>query len=152
NTGTWQMKADVGADHRGSKPKEGLFQLLEGMGSQVEDFRAYEFDPRGEDTFCAEKVASVVARAKSRGIMIGRPGVGVDLVANKVDGVRAAIGKEVKQVEAGRRDDDMNVLVLASDFTTYEEAKNMLKAFLSTDFDGKARHKRRLEDVKRIEE
>ena len=79
-------------------------------------------------------------------------GVGVDVVANKFDGVRASIGKSVLQVEAGRNDDDMNVLVVAADYTTEKEAKAMLIAFLETKFSGKARYERRLEEIQKIEE
>ena len=73
------------------------------------------------------------------------------MVANKFDGVRASIGKSTGQVRAGRNDDDMNVLVIAADFTKKEEAKEMVKTFLETKFAGKARFKKRLVDIKKIE-
>jgi ribose 5-phosphate isomerase B len=76
----------------------------------------------------------------------------VDIVANKFDGVRASLGKEAGQVKKGRSDDDMNVLVIATDFTELPEVKKMVKMFLNTKFSGKVRHKRRLEEIKRIEE
>ena len=75
----------------------------------------------------------------------------MDVVANKFDGVRASIGKDVFQVEAGRNDDDMNILVIAADFTEEKEAKAMLIAFLETKFSGKAKYERRLQEIKEIE-
>jgi ribose 5-phosphate isomerase B len=77
--------------------------------------------------------------------------VGVDVMANKFDGIRASIGKSVAQIEAGRNDDDMNVLVIAADFTGEKDAKAMLIAFLETKFSGKARYERRLQEIKEIE-
>jgi ribose 5-phosphate isomerase RpiB len=45
----------------------------------------------------------------------------------------------------------MNVLVIASDYTDEKEAKGMVIAFLETQFSGKARHERRLEEIEKLE-
>jgi ribose 5-phosphate isomerase B len=146
------MKIYLGADHRGYKLKEKVFQWLASGGYEVEDYGAYEFDKTDDYTVYAEKVASVVAKEKkSCGILICGSGVGVDIVANKFDGVRASIGKAPGQVKAGRRDDDMNVLVIAADFTKEIEAKKMVEVFLKTKFAGKTRHKKRLAEIEKIE-
>ena len=147
------MKVYLGSDHRGYQLKEKIFQWLVNEGYLVEDYGAYEFDPDDDYTVYGEKVGSIVASNKDyRGILLCGSGVGVDVVANKFDGVRASIGKEVGQVKAGRKDDDMNVLVIAADFTKSDEAKKMVKVFLKTKFNSVERHKRRIEEIKRIEE
>ncbi|MEK7112962.1 MAG: RpiB/LacA/LacB family sugar-phosphate isomerase, partial [Patescibacteria group bacterium] len=64
---------------------------------------------------------------------------------------RASIGKNPEQVKAGRNDDDMNILVIAADFTKEEEAKEMIKVFLETKFAGKERFIRRLDEIKKLE-
>jgi len=87
----------------------------------------------------------------SRGVLLCGSGVGVEIMANKFDGVRAAIGKNVLQIEAGRNDDNMNVLVIAADYTSEKEAKAMLIAFLETKFSGKAKYEKRLEEIEKIE-
>jgi len=114
---------------------------------------ADHLDTEDNYTIYAERVASMVVRDKdkARGILLCGSGVGVDVVANKFDGVRASIGKSVEQVKAGRNDDDMNVLVIAADYTKEEEVKEMLKAFLETEFSGKTRFKKRLQDIEKIE-
>lgn len=147
------MRIYLGADHRGYRLKEKIFPYLVDQNYLVEDYGAYEYLKEDDYTEYAEKVASVVADQKgSQGILFCGSGVGVDVVANKFDGVRASIGKETGQVKAGRRDDDMNILVIAADFTKEDEAKEMIKVFLETGFDKAKRHKRRLEDIRRIEE
>ena len=147
------IKVYIGSDHRGFELKEKIFQWLVEGEDGVEDFGAYELDPGDDYTIFAEKVASMVGKDKyALGILLCGSGVGVDVTANKFDGVRASIGRSPEQVRAGRNDDNMNVLVIASDFTKGEEAKEMVKVFLETDFSGKTRYKRRLEDIKRIEE
>ncbi len=146
------MKIYIGADHRGFKLKERIKKWLKDWEYEFEDLGATKLDSQDDYTLYAEKVASMVADDEnSRGILLCGSGVGVDVTANKFDGIRASIGKTSGQVEAGRNDDDMNVLVIAADFTKEEEAKKMIKVFLETKFAGKARHKKRLQDIKKIE-
>ena len=116
------------------------------------DMGASNLDPTDDFTKYAEEVASLVAaNSGSRGILLCGSGVGVEVLANKFDGIRASIGKSVAQVEAGRNDDDMNVLVIAADFTNEKDAKAMLIAFMETKFSGKARYERRLREIEEIE-
>ncbi len=146
------MKVYIGSDHRGYELKEKIAQWLFEMKYEFVDLGADKFDPHDDYTKYAEEVASLVAKDKgSRGILLCGSGVGVDIVANKFDGIRASIGKDVSQVEAGRNDDDMNVLVIAADYTEEKEARAMLIAFLETGFSGKDRHERRLEEIAKIE-
>jgi ribose 5-phosphate isomerase B len=152
----------LGADHKGFELKEKVASWLFSMGCEFEDVGADKLEPGDDYTKYAEKVASVVGkyylgadyerRDRVRGVLICGSGVGVEVVANKFDGVRATIGKSVDQVKAGRNDDDINVLVLAADFTSEKEAKAMLIAFLETKFSTKPRYERRLEEISRLEE
>ena len=155
------MKIYIGSDHRGFHLKEKIAKWLFEWNYEFEDMGANHLDSKDDYTVYAERVASMMSshyakatRGKNKyvfGILLCGSGVGVDVVANKFDGVRASIGKSVGQVKAGRNDDDMNVLVIAADFTKEDEAKEMLKVFLETKFDQAIRHKRRLEDIKKIE-
>lgn len=146
------MKIYIGADHRGFELKEKIARWLFDLEHAYLDVGADHLDPNDDYTKYAEQVASLVAQNKgSRGVLLCGSGVGVEVVANKFDGVRAGIGKDVFQVEAGRNDDDMNVLVIASDYTDEKEAKAMLIAFLETKFSGKARFERRLSEIEKIE-
>lgn len=146
------MKIFIGADHRGYELKEKIARWLFEMDHAFQDLGAQNLDPSDDYTKYAEEVASLVKdNPGSRGILLCGSGVGVDVVANKFDGVRASIGKSVLQVRAGRSDDDMNILVIAADYTSEKEAKAMLIAFLETKYDREARHERRLEEIERIE-
>ncbi len=146
------MKIYLGADHKGYGLKEKISKWLFDWGYSFEDLGAQSLDPKDDYTVYAEKVASLVGKEQgSRGILLCGSGVGVDATANKFDGVRASLGKSRNQIKAGRNDDDMNILVLAADYTKDEEAKEMLKAFLETKFAGKQRYLKRLEDIAKIE-
>ena len=147
------MKIYIGSDHRGFELKEKVFQWLVEKDYEVEDYGAYEYNGKDDYTEPAEKVASVVGKSEeNKGILLCGSGVGVEVVANKFDGVRASVGKNNDQVRAGRNDDDMNVLVIASDYTSEDEAKTMVETFLKTPFSGKERYKRRLKEIEEIEE
>ena len=146
------MKIFIGADHRGYELKEKIARWLFEMEHVYQDMGAQNLDPKDDYTKYAQEVASLVAdNPGSRGILLCGSGVGVEVVANKFDGVRAAIGKDILQIEAGRIDDDMNVLVIAADYTTEKEAKAMLIAFLETKYDDSSRHERRLAEIEKIE-
>ena len=143
----------LGADHRGYELKEKVAKWLFEWGYEFLDLGALSLDPSDDYVKYASEVASLVGKEEnSKGVLLCGSGVGADVAANKFDGVRASVGKSVEQVTAGRNDDDMNVLVLAADYTKENEAKEMVKAFLETKFDQKGRHKRRIEDIKRLEE
>ena len=146
------MKIYIGADHKGFTLKEKIAKWLFEMERAYQDLGANFLDPNDDYPKFAEEVASLVAKNEgSRGILLCGSGVGVEVVANKFDGIRAAIGKSVLQIEAGRQDDDMNLLVIAADYTTEKETKAMLIAFLETKYVDSARHERRLGEIEKIE-
>jgi len=146
------LKIFIGADHRGYELKEKIATWLFDLNYDFDDLGANHLDPTDDYTKYASEVASMVAkRPHSRGVLLCGSGVGVEVLANKFDGIRAAIGKNVLQVKAGRNDDDMNILVIASDFTIEKEAKAMLIAFIETKYDDSIRHERRLEEIEKIE-
>ncbi len=144
------MKVYLGADHKG-------FELKEKIKQWFDDYEWYDlgnlvYDQNDDYTTYAKLVAQKIQEDKnSLGILLCGSGVGVDIVANKFDGVRSSIGKNIDQVKAGRNDDNMNVLVIAADFTKDKEAQGLIKAFLKTKFANKERFNKRLNDIKKIE-
>lgn len=146
------MTIFLGADHRGYELKEKVASWLFDWEYKFLDLGAQSLDRTDDYTKYASEVASLVAdHEDSLGILICGSGVGVDVVANKFDGIRASVGLNPEQVKAGRNDDDMNVLVLAGDYVDEEQAKEMVKTFLETKFVNTAKHERRLQDITKIE-
>ncbi len=150
------MKVFIGVDHRGFKLKEFLKGWLMGMDYEVVDCGAEELDEEDDYVDFAVLVGQQVMKLEERemkscGIVICGSGVGVCVVANKFKGVRCGLGLNEEQVGAARRDDDINVLALAVDYVDAQQAKEMVKAFLETEFSGEERHKRRLEKISNIE-
>lgn len=146
------MKVYIGADHRGFQLKEVIKSLLTKKQIPYEDLGNLVFDQQDDYPEFAEKVALKVSKQKgSVGIVVCGSGVGVDVVANKVDGVRSALVTSPEQLRQAREDDDVNVLAFAADFVKQEEIPALLDAFISTEYDPTPSHMRRLEEVKKIE-
>ncbi len=146
------MKVFLGADHRGYELKEKIARWLFENNYEFEDMGAESLDPKDDYTVYAERVASMIAsQPKERGILICGSGAGMTIVANKFDGVRASLGINPAQVQSARRDDDINILILAADYLKEDEALTMVAAFLETPFSEEKHHRRRLEDISKIE-
>lgn len=151
-----EMAIYLGTDHRGFKLAEELYSWLLGQNTPVTNIGAEKYDEADDYVDYAVDVARRVAQLTrdgviARGIVLCGSGVGVDVAANKVKGVRCGLGLNPEQVKESREADDINVLALAADHTNQEKAKEMVKVFLETDFSGLARHKRRLEKIAEFE-
>ena len=142
----------LAADHRGFKLKEKVKQWLTEWGHDYEDMGAFELDPNDDYPIYAKKVAESMVELDDRGILVCGSGVGVDEVANKFDGIRSGLAINKEQIHAARNDDNINVLALASDFTSEEEAREIVKVFLDTEFADEERFNRRLKETGEIEE
>lgn len=143
----------IGTDHRGFELKGKICKWLAGRNYEFEDMGAFEYDHEDDYFDYAFAVAEKISRnpKESRGIVICASGVGVDIVANRFDGVRCGLGFAEDQVHAARRDDDINVLALPADNCDEELAAKLAEKFLETSFASSDRYLRRLEKLKRFE-
>ena len=139
----------IGADHRGFELKAKIAKWLAGRGYEFEDLGAYERDT--SDDYVDYAIAVGERVGAGRGIVICGSGVGADIAANKVEGVRCGLGWEADQVYAARKDDNINVLALASDNIEEEKALRLVETFLETEFVQTDRYLRRIEKISRFE-
>ena len=142
----------LGTDHRGFKLKEKVKQWLTEWGYEHQDLGAFEYDQNDDYPVYASKVVESMTEPDDRGIILCGSGVGVDDVANKFDGIRSGLAINKEQIEAARRDDNINVLAIASDFTSEEDAQEIVRTFLKTEFTDEERFNRRLGEIGEIEE
>jgi len=148
------MKIIFAADHRGFKIKEAIKSFLADGRSEVEDVGAFGF--RADDDyvdFAEEAVKKMLSfGGGARAILVCGSGHGMDMVANKHRGVRAALVFNNDVARQSREHENANVLILAADWLTPGEAQKIVKTWLDTPFGGEARHKRRLKKIEEIEE
>ena len=150
------MKIYLGADHRGFKLKKELKTWFLENKISVKDLGAFKYNPDDDYPLFAQEVAKNVGDdlrkpLESRGIIICGSGVGVDIVANKFKHIRSGLAVSVEQVEEARKDDDINILAIPSDFVNEETAKKIVKIFLETPFSKEEKKIRRLSEIDKIE-
>jgi len=140
------MKIALGADHAGFSLKEYLRKELEAAGHEVADFGTHSPDSTDYPDY-AHKVASAVAEGRcERGILVCFTGVGMSISANRHRGVRAALAYNADVVELTRRHNNANVLALGAKYVSPAQAREWVKTFLETPFDG-GRHERRVKKM-----
>ena len=146
------MKVYLGTDHAGFALKESVKSYLEKEGHKVIDCGALSFDKNDDyPDFCAKAAKGVATTPGSRGFVFGKSGAGECIVANKVDGIRCALGVNSENVTLAREHNDANVLSLGSLFVTDEQAQELAELFLTTAFSNEERHKRRIEKITKLE-
>lgn len=140
------MRIALGADHAGFSLKEFLRRELEAAGHEVTDFGTHSADSSDYPDY-AHKVASAVAEGRcERGILVCFTGVGMSISANRHRGVRAALAYNADVVELTRRHNNANVLALGAKYVSPAQAREWVKTFLETPFDG-GRHERRVKKM-----
>ena len=144
------MKIALGADHKGFELKEKIKKYLMDLGHQVTDFGTHSTESVDYPDF-GFKVAESVAKGDSDfGITICWTGNGMNIVANKVKGIRSALCLNEEMAKLARSHNNANVLALSSKFVSEEEAKKIVDVWLSTEFEGE-RHVTRLDKIKAYE-
>ena len=142
----------LGTDHRGFALKEKIKQWLSEWGYQYEDMGAFEYNQDDDYPDFAKAVAEkVAAESDTRGILVCGSGVGVIIVANKIKGIRAGTAISAPQMKDSVSDENTNVLGISADYLS-EQAQEIVKAFLETNFSGEERHIRRINKIKELEQ
>lgn len=145
------MKIAVGADHAGYALKERLLTKLKQDGHQVVDVGTHSSESTDYPDFAASVGRAVTAGEAEKGLLVCASGVGMSIAANKIHGVRAALGTNVDEVSFTRRHNDANVLTLGAKYTDGALAEKLLDTFLATEFEG-GRHSRRVEKIRKLEQ
>ena len=143
----------IGADHRGFNLKESLKQFLKDEGYEVIDVGNDHYDKDDDYPDFAALAAHAVSQdsINRRGVLICGSGAGMNIVANKFEGVRAVSINNSEQAKLSRNDGDSNIISLSADFIDKEKAEDILRVWLKTPFSGDERHKRRLKKIMEIE-
>lgn len=144
------MRLAVGADHAGFALKEALKEALRRQGHEVVDFGTHSPESTDYPDYAA-RVGDAVRRGEAeRGILVCLTGTGMAMAANKIPGIRAALGVTPEWVRLSRAHNDANVLTLSARFTDAATAEQLARVFLETSFDG-GRHERRLAKIAALE-
>lgn len=144
-------KVLIASDHAGLYGKEAIKKTLDEMGVEYEDLGVNSLDSVDYPDY-AERVARGVARGKAeRGILVCGSGIGMQIAANKVLGIRAALVWNEETAKLARQHNDANIVAVGARTTAPETIDQIIRAFLTTGFDG-GRHLPRLEKIAILEQ
>ncbi len=140
----------IGCDHGGFALKQEIFKYIkEDLAEEIEDLGCYDTSSVDYPDY-AEKVCRKVIAENAKGILICGTGIGISIAANKITGIRCALCSEPFSAEMTRRHNNANVLAMGGRTVGTELAKSIVKAFLSTEFEG-GRHQKRLDKISALE-
>ena len=144
------MKIAIGADHAGFEDKEKVKRELEQMGVEYEDVGTDSTESVDYPIY-ARKVAEKVASGEVEcGILVCGSGNGMQIAANKVHGVRAALAWNEETARLARQHNDANVLSVPARMISTEEVFKIIKSYLGAKFEG-GRHARRVGEISEME-
>lgn len=140
----------VGCDHGGFEFKEKLKVFLNELGLNVRDFGTNSKDAVDYPDFAHSVAVAVSNKNCDVGIIIDGAGIGSAMTANKVPNVRAAACYSVALAKNSREHNGANVLTLGSGQNNFNEIKEIVEAWLTTDL-SEERHKKRVGKIENIE-
>jgi ribose 5-phosphate isomerase B len=141
------MKIAIGADHRGFELKEFLKKQM----SSIEWLDVGAFDTERSDypTFAHEVAHKIMSGDVTHGILICGSGVGIAMAANRHQGIFAGVVWNDEVARAAKSHDNINVLVIPSDFVSAQEALRFVRIWLETKFK-EGRYQERLDMIERM--
>ena len=141
----------IASDHAGFDGKEAVKKTLDELGVEYEDLGTVSSDSVDYPDY-AERVAKGVAGGQAeRGILVCGSGIGMQIAANKIPGVRAALAWSEETAELARRHNDANIVAVGARTTPQETINRIIHVFLTTNFEG-GRHQLRIEKIRKLEE
>ncbi len=144
-------KVLIASDHAGLPGKETVKKTLDEMGIEYEDLGTYSQDSVDYPDY-AERVALRVAAGEAeRGVLVCGSGIGMEIAANKIPGIRAALAWNEETAKLSREHNDANIVAIGSRTTPQETIEQITRAFMTTDFSA-GRHLQRIEKIKKLEQ
>lgn len=140
------MKIGIANDHHGVELNEKLTKYLTSIGYDVVNYGPLNSEPVDYPIYAFKLGEAVVSKKIDYGIVICNTGIGVSIACNKVKGVRCAKVNNEWEAKMTRLDNDANVLALSSKLS-FEEMKEIINVFLTTEYSNAERHNRRNEMV-----
>ncbi len=140
----------IASDHAGREMKDEIKALLSELGLEVVDM-GVDSDESVDYPDYGMPLAEKVSKGDfDRGILVCGTGIGMSILANKYPRVRAALVSDLYSARMAREHNDANVLVIGGRVVGRGLARELVKVWLETRFEG-GRHQRRLDKIAEIE-
>lgn len=138
------MKIAIGVDHRGFAHKEFIKKNM----SDIEWIDVGTFDEKRTDypLYAHKVVEKMVTGDADCGILICGTGVGMAITANRYKNIFAALAWNEEIAQFSKSHDNANILVLPSDYISFEQSVSMIQSWLSVEFK-KGRYEQRIKMI-----
>ena len=144
------MKIAVGSDHAGFQFKRKVIEALIALGHEPFDIGAFSEERADYPDFAVKVAHEVTSGRATYGVTVCMTGNGMNIAANKVDGIRAGLVLNPEMAMYTRSHNNANVLTLSSRYTDPSALELILKTFIETPFEG-GRHSQRVQKIQDIE-
>ncbi|MCX7984020.1 MAG: ribose 5-phosphate isomerase B [Bacteroidetes bacterium] len=134
----------LGSDHAGFQYKEKIKELLISLHLEYKDYGTFSPDSTDYPDYASRVSNAILKGEAERGILICGTGIGMSIAANKFPGIRAAVCESIDSARLAREHNDANILCLGERITPWEKAIEIVKVFLTTEFENGERHCRRV--------
>jgi ribose 5-phosphate isomerase B len=141
----------IGSDHGGFELKTAIKGYLEEKGYNITDCGVFTPDSVDYPDIAGQVCTKLLSDKAEFGILICGTGIGISIAANKIKGIRAALLCSTYSAKMAREHNNANVICFGGRTTTFEQAKQMLDAFLNAKFQA-GRHKIRVDKIMEMEE
>tara|TARA_B100000674_G_C37793508_1_gene892941 strand:- start:286 stop:720 length:435 start_codon:yes stop_codon:yes gene_type:complete len=141
------MKIGIACDHAGFEYKEKLKEYLSSKGKEIKDFGCYSEESVDYPDFAHQLAKSIENNTNDLGIQFCGTGNGINMSANKHQEIRAALCWNTHIAEQARLHNNANILTMPARHLSWQEVKDIVDTFLSTEFEG-GRHERRVNKIK----
>jgi ribose 5-phosphate isomerase B len=137
------MKIALASDHAGFQMKQQVIKYLQEEGHTIKDFGAFSSDSSDYPDYAHPLASAVESEEFEMGISMCGSGNGINITANKHQGIRSALCWTEEIAELARLHNNANICALPARFVEKDKALSIIKKFLSTQFEG-GRHLRRI--------
>ena len=140
------MRVYLGSDHAGFELKQHIIEHLKKTGHEPADCGAFVYDAEDDyPVFCIAAALKTRDDPGTLGIVLGGSGNGEQIAANKVPGIRCALGWSVETASLARQHNNAQVIGIGARMHPLPDALAIVDAFLTTAWSGAERHQRRID-------
>ena len=141
----------IASDHGGFSLKVDIVSFLKELGYEVNDMGPKNQNSVDYPDYGIRIAQAVTQNTDSRGIVICGTGIGMSIVVNRFPGIRGTLCSDLYTAKLCREHNDSNILIMGGRVVGHGLAREIVKVWLSTPFDG-GRHQKRLDKINQFDE
>jgi len=141
----------IASDHGGFSLKVDIVSFLKELGYEVNDMGPKNQNSVDYPDYGIRIAQTVTQNTDSRGIVICGTGIGMSIVVNRFPGIRGTLCSDLYTAKLCREHNDSNILIMGGRVVGHGLAREIVKVWLSTPFDG-GRHQKRLDKINQFDE